>query len=53
MKPRKPYPTDLTEAQWELLKPMLPPDKPRGRKRTVDMREVIHALLSVLEDRAN
>ena len=45
MKPRKPYPTDLADEQWQLLKPMLPPDKPRGRKRRVDLREVINALL--------
>src|SRR5262249_772081 len=45
MKLRKPYPTDLTDEQWELCKPMLPPDKPRGRKRSVDVREVINALL--------
>ena len=48
MKPRKPYPTDLTDEQWELLKPMLPPDKPRGRKRRVDLCEVINAILYLL-----
>ena len=48
MKPRKPYPTDLTDEQWELLKPMLPPDKPRGRKRRVDLRNVINAILYLL-----
>ena len=48
MKPRKPYPTDLTDEQWELFKPMLPPDKPRGRKRTVDVREVMNAILYLL-----
>ena len=41
MKPTKPYPTDLTDEQWELLKPMLPPDKPRGRKRRVDLRDIL------------
>ena len=48
MKLRKPYLTDLTDEQWELCKPMLPPDKPRGRKRSVDVRKVIHALLDRL-----
>ena len=48
MKPRKPYPTDLTDEQWNLLKPMLPPDKPRGRKRRVDLREVLNAVLYLL-----
>ena len=48
MKPRKPYPTDLTDEQWDLLKPMLPPDKPRGRKRRVDLRDIINAILYLL-----
>ena len=48
MKPRKPYPTDLTDEQWELLKPMLPPDKPRGRKRRVDLRDILNAILYLL-----
>jgi len=45
---RKPYPSDLTNEQWELLKPILPPDKKRGRKRTVDLREIINAILYIL-----
>ena len=34
--------------QAQVLKPMLPPDKPRGRKRRVDLREVINAILYLL-----
>lgn len=30
MRKRKPYLTDLTDAQWAELKPHLPPEKPRG-----------------------
>jgi putative transposase len=45
---RKPYPSDLTDAQWQELAPLLPPAKPGGRPRTVDMREVINAILYVL-----
>ncbi|HEX8999921.1 MAG TPA: IS5 family transposase [Blastocatellia bacterium] len=45
---RKPYPTDLTDEQWELLKLMLPPARRRGRKRKVDFREVINAILYLL-----
>ena len=48
MESRKPYPTDLTDEQWDLLKPMLPPDKPRGRKRRVDLRDIIDAILYLL-----
>jgi transposase len=32
---RKSYATDLTDPEWALLQPILPADKPRGRKRTV------------------
>jgi hypothetical protein len=42
---RKPYPTDLTDEQWAILQPLLPPAKPGGRPRAVDLREVINTLL--------
>lgn len=42
--PRKPYLTDLTDDQWDLLQPLIPPAKPGGRPREVDMREVINTL---------
>ncbi len=42
---RKPYPSDLSDAQWELISHLIPPAKPGGRPRGVDMREVINALL--------
>ena len=45
---RKPYPSDLTDAQWEELAPLIPPGKPGGHPRTVDMREVINGILYVL-----
>jgi len=45
---RKRYPTDLTDEQWHLLEPMIPPEKPGGRHRTVDMREVVDAILYIL-----
>jgi putative transposase len=41
---RKPYPTDLTDAQWDLLQPSLPPAKHGGRPRHVDLREVLNTL---------
>ena len=40
---RKAYPTDLTDKEWELLEPLIPPPKPGGRPRTADMREVVNA----------
>jgi putative transposase len=42
---RKPYRTDLTDAQWKLLRPLVPPAKPGGRPREVDMREIVNTLL--------
>jgi transposase len=41
---RKPYRSDLTDAQWELIRPLLPPAKPGGRPRSVDLREVLNTL---------
>ena len=42
---RNRYPTDLTDVQWEILRPLLPEAKPGGRPRAVDMREVMNTLL--------
>ena len=41
---RKPYPSDLTDEQWAVLEPMIPPALPGGRPRETDMREVVNAL---------
>ena len=41
---RQPYPSDLTDAQWQLIGPLLPPAKPGGRPREVDIRAVANAL---------
>ena len=45
---RKLYPSDLTDEQWELLSPLLPEAKPGGRPRSVDLREILNAILYVL-----
>jgi putative transposase len=42
---RKPYKTDLTDDQWRIIKGLIPPAKPGGRPREVDMREVLNTLL--------
>ncbi len=42
---RRDYPSDLTDEEWKLLEPLMPPAKPGGRPRTTDMREVINAIL--------
>lgn len=41
---RKPYPSDVTDEQWALLEPLIPPALPGGRPREVDMRAVVNAL---------
>lgn len=41
---RKSYPTDLSDKQWKLLEPMIPPPELFGRKRSVNLREIINAL---------
>lgn len=45
--PRGPYPSDLSDAQWRVLAPLLPPAKPGGRPRSAEMREVVNAILYV------
>lgn len=42
------YPSDLTDAEWDLLQPMVPAAKRGGRPRTVDMREVLNGILYIL-----
>lgn len=41
------YPTDLTDSQWHIIKDLLPAAKPGGRQRTVDIRQVLNAILYV------
>src|SRR4051812_33936351 len=41
---RTPYPTDVTDEQWRLVEPMIPPEKPGGRHREVQMREVLNGI---------
>lgn len=45
---RKPYPSDLSNAQWKLVEPLIPAAKTGGRPRTVDMREILNGILYVL-----
>jgi len=39
------YPTDLTDRQWDCIKELIPPPKPGGRPRSLEMRQVINAML--------
>ena len=42
------YPTDLTDREWALLEPLLPPAKPGGRPRSVNLRVILNGLFYVL-----
>jgi transposase len=42
------YPSDLTGDEWALVAPLIPPARPGGNKRTVDVREVVNGLMYVL-----
>ena len=41
---RPPYRSDLTDAQWAVIQPLLPAPKPGGRPRSADLREVVNTL---------
>ena len=42
------YPSDLTDAEWDLVEEAIPPAKRGGRPREVDLREVLNAIFYVL-----
>ncbi|RTI15171.1 transposase [Thermus scotoductus] len=50
MPTRKFYPSDLSDAEWALLEPLIPAPKPGGRPAKVPRREIVNAILYVLEN---
>jgi putative transposase len=48
MKPRQPYPTDLSDHEWDVLKHLVPDAKPGGRPEASPKREILHAIVSLL-----
>jgi len=42
------YPSDLTDEEWEILRPLIPPAKHGGRRRSVGEREIMNGLLYIL-----
>ncbi len=42
------YPSDLTDEEWAHIEPLIPPGKPGGGKRRVDIREVINGVMYLL-----
>jgi putative transposase len=45
---RKAYKSDLTNEEWQIIEPLIPPPKPGGHPRTVDIREVVNAIFYLL-----
>lgn len=43
---RRTYPTDLKDAEWGMVSPLLPEAKPGGRPRSADLRETRHGSTS-------
>lgn len=41
-------PSDLSDEEWAMLAPLIPPAKPGGRPREVDMRAVLNGIFYVL-----
>ena len=42
------YPSDLTDEEWLIIGPLIPPAKRGGNKRTVVVREVVSGLMYIL-----
>ena len=42
------YPSDLTDEEWSLIEPLIPPAKRGGRRREVVMRQVVNGVMYVL-----
>ena len=41
------YASDMTDREWALAAPFMPPRRRLGRPRTTDLREVMNAILSI------
>ena len=42
------YASDLSDAEWAILEPLIPPAKPGGRPRSVDMRQILNGIFYML-----
>ncbi len=43
-----PYPSDVTDEEWEILEPLIPGEKSGGRPQEIARREIVNAILYVL-----
>ncbi|NBD31481.1 MAG: transposase [Cyanobacteria bacterium] len=48
MTKRRSYPTDLTNAEWEIVEPLIPKPQRKGPKANVDVREVLNGIFYFL-----
>ena len=46
---RKPYPTDLSDAEWKYIEPHMPVPKGHGRPRTHSLRGILDAIFYLLK----
>ena len=42
------YPSDLTDAEWAVIEPLVPMPAPRGRPRKYGLREIVDAIFYVI-----
>jgi putative transposase len=47
--PHRVYPSDLSDAEWAIVEPLLPAAKPGGRPRSVELRAVCNAILYLVQ----
>src|ERR1700722_2617581 len=47
-RPHLRYPSDLTDEEWAHIAPLIPPARHGGRRRSVDIREVVNGLMYLL-----
>ena len=47
---KQPYPSDLTDAQWDQIEPHVPKPKFGGRPASVDRREIVNAILYLVRE---
>jgi putative transposase len=47
-RPARTYPSDLSDEQWHVLEPLLPPTRADGGARDVSLRAIVNAILYVL-----
>ncbi len=47
---RKAYPSDLTDAEWKLVQPLLPGESPIGHPRKVELRGILNAIFYVQQE---